>query len=83
MLDEPTNHLDLEAIIALNNELKDFKGTVLFTSHDHQLVQTIANRVIELTPKGMIDKVCTYDEFLASEDVKKTRAQHYGEKVKV
>ena len=83
MLDEPTNHLDLEAIIALNNELKDFKGTVLFTSHDHQLVQTIANRIIEITPKGMIDKVCTYDEFLASEDVKKTRAQHYGEKVKV
>ncbi len=83
MLDEPTNHLDLEAIIALNNELKDFKGTLLFTSHDHQLVQTIANRVIELTPKGMIDKVCSYDEYLASEDVKRIRAEHYGEKVKV
>jgi len=82
MLDEPTNHLDLEAIISLNNEMKDFKGTILFTSHDHQLVQTIANRVIEITPKGMIDKVCTYDEYLESEDVKRTRAEHYGEKVK-
>ena len=82
MLDEPTNHLDLEAIIALNNEMKDFKGTILFTSHDHQLVQTIANRVIEITPKGMIDKVCTYDEYLANEDVKRTRAEHYGEKIK-
>jgi ATPase subunit of ABC transporter with duplicated ATPase domains len=82
MLDEPTNHLDLEAIIALNNEMKDFKGTILFTSHDHQLVQTIANRIIEITPKGMIDKVCSYDEYLANEDVKRTRAEHYGEKVK-
>ncbi|HXD94142.1 MAG TPA: ATP-binding cassette domain-containing protein [Bacteroidia bacterium] len=82
MLDEPTNHLDLEAIISLNNEMKDFKGTILFTSHDHQLVQTIANRVIEITPKGMIDKVCTYDEYLESEDVKRIRAEHYGEKVK-
>lgn len=82
MLDEPTNHLDLEAIIALNNEMKDFKGTILFTSHDHQLVQTIANRIIEITPKGMIDKVCSYDEYLESEDVKRIRAEHYGEKVK-
>jgi len=82
MLDEPTNHLDLEAIISLNNEMKDFKGTILFTSHDHQLVQTIANRIIEITPKGMIDKVCTYDEYLESEDVKRIRAEQYGEKVK-
>ncbi|HKC67898.1 MAG TPA: ATP-binding cassette domain-containing protein [Bacteroidia bacterium] len=82
MLDEPTNHLDLEAIIALNNEMKDFKGTILFTSHDHQLVQTIANRIIEITPKGMIDKVCTYDEYLENEDVKRIRTEHYGEKVK-
>src|SRR6201987_953556 len=77
MLDEPTNHLDLEAIISLNNEMKDFKGTILFTSHDHQLVQTIANRIIEITPKGMIDKVCSYDEYLANEDVKRLRDEHY------
>jgi ATPase subunit of ABC transporter with duplicated ATPase domains len=78
MLDEPTNHLDLEAIISLNDGLKDFKGTVLFTSHDHQLVQTIANRIIEITPKGMIDKVCSYDEYLENEDVKRTREEHYA-----
>jgi len=78
MLDEPTNHLDMEAIISLNEGLKEYKGTVLFTSHDHQLVQTIANRVIEITPKGMIDKVCTYDEYLESEDVKRIREEHYG-----
>ncbi|HVA98766.1 MAG TPA: ATP-binding cassette domain-containing protein [Bacteroidia bacterium] len=64
IFDEPTNHLDLESITALNNCLRDFKGTILFTSFDHELVQTIANRVIELTPKGIIDKVMTYDEFL-------------------
>ena len=78
MLDEPTNHLDLEAIISLNDGLKDFNGTILFTSHDHQLVSTIANRVIEITPKGLIDKVCTYDEYLESEDVKRIREEHYG-----
>ncbi|MGZ3861664.1 MAG: ABC-F family ATP-binding cassette domain-containing protein [Bacteroidia bacterium] len=77
ILDEPTNHLDLEAIISLNESLAELKATVLFTSHDHQLVQTIANRIIEITPKGMIDKVCTYDEYLASEDVKRLRAEHY------
>lgn len=77
ILDEPTNHLDLEAIISLNESLAELKATVLFTSHDHQLVQTIANRVIEITPKGMIDKVCTYDEYLASEDVKRLRAEHH------
>ena len=82
MLDEPTNHLDLEAIISLNESLKDLKGTILFASHDHQLVQTIANRIIEITPKGMIDKVCSYDEFLESEDVQRMRAEHYGEKIK-
>ncbi|MBS1646678.1 MAG: ATP-binding cassette domain-containing protein [Bacteroidetes bacterium] len=82
MLDEPTNHLDLEAIIALNEGMKDFKGTLLFTSHDHQLTQTIANRIIEITPKGLIDKVCTYDEYLDNEDVKKMREQQYLEKSK-
>ena len=69
MLDEPTNHLDLESITAFNNSLIDFKGTMLFTSHDHEFVQTIANRIVELTPNGCIDKEMTYDEFLASEKV--------------
>jgi ATPase subunit of ABC transporter with duplicated ATPase domains len=78
VLDEPTNHLDLESITALNNGLKDFKGTVLFASHDHQFVQTVANRIIELTPKGVIDKVMTYDEYLEDERVKAQKEQLYG-----
>ena len=69
MLDEPTNHLDLESITAFNNSLIDFKGTVLFTSHDHEFVNTVANRIVELTPNGCIDKEMTYDEYLASEKV--------------
>lgn len=81
-MDDPTNHLDLEAIISLNEGMKDFKGTILFTSHDHELTQTIANRIIELTPNGMIDKSCTYDEYLASEDVQKQREALYGVKKK-
>lgn len=64
LLDEPTNHLDLESITALNNGLTKFKGSVIFTSHDHQFVQTIANRIIEITPNGVIDKQMTYDEYL-------------------
>ncbi|MBE7103859.1 MULTISPECIES: ABC-F family ATP-binding cassette domain-containing protein [Bacillus cereus group] len=70
-LDDPTNHLDLESITALNNGLITFKGTLLFTSHDHQFVQTIANRIIEVTPNGVVDKVATYDEFLESEELQK------------
>ena len=81
ILDEPTNHLDLEAIISLNESLTDLKATILFTSHDHQFVQTIANRIIEITPKGLIDKVCSYDEYLESEDVKRTREEHYMAKI--
>jgi ATPase subunit of ABC transporter with duplicated ATPase domains len=73
LLEEPTNHLDLESITALNNGLADFDGTILFTSHDHQFVQTIANRIIEFTPQGVIDKVTTYDEYLADEQVKSLR----------
>jgi len=65
VLDQPTNHLDLESITALNNGLSDFKGIVLFSSHDHQFIQTIANRIIELKPDGMIDRSMTYDEYLA------------------
>jgi ATPase subunit of ABC transporter with duplicated ATPase domains len=64
ILDQPTNHLDLESITALNNGLRDYKSNVLFTSHDHQLIQTIANRIIEITPAGVIDKRMTYDEYL-------------------
>ncbi|MES2731298.1 MAG: ATP-binding cassette domain-containing protein [Bacteroidota bacterium] len=78
VLDEPTNHLDLESITSLNNGLKDFKGTVLFASHDHQFVETVANRIIEITPKGIIDKTMTYDEYLLDERVKTQREQFYG-----
>lgn len=66
ILDQPTNHLDLESITAVNNGLRDYKSNVLFTSHDHQFIQTIANRIIEITPSGMIDKQMTYDEYLES-----------------
>ncbi|WP_243299174.1 ABC-F family ATP-binding cassette domain-containing protein [Bacillus litorisediminis] len=77
ILDEPTNHLDLESITALNNGLINYKGSVLFTSHDHQFVQTIANRIIEITPNGLIDKQMTYDEFLEDQDVQKKRELMY------
>lgn len=77
MFDEPTNHLDLESITALNNGMKDFKGTILFTSRDHALTESVANRIIELTPNGVIDKLMTYDEYINSEDVAKLRAEMY------
>lgn len=78
LLDEPTNHLDLESITALNNGLTDFKGTILFTSRDHELTQTVANRIIELTPNGIIDKLMTYDEYIESESVKEQREALYA-----
>ncbi len=78
LLDEPTNHLDLESITAFNNGLKDFKGIVLFTSHDHQFVQTVANRIIELTPNGIIDKMMEYDEYIVDPAVKAQRESMYG-----
>ncbi|WP_248925612.1 ABC-F family ATP-binding cassette domain-containing protein [Paenibacillus hamazuiensis] len=78
ILDEPTNHLDLESITALNNGLVDFDGTMLFVSHDHQFIQTIANRIIEITPNGIIDKVITYDEYLENADIQKQREQLYA-----
>jgi ATPase subunit of ABC transporter with duplicated ATPase domains len=77
ILDEPTNHLDLESITALNNGLIDFDGTVLFVSHDHQFIQSIANRIIEITPTGLIDKEMSYDEYLANVDVLKKRQEMY------
>ncbi|WP_110931351.1 ABC-F family ATP-binding cassette domain-containing protein [Paenibacillus bouchesdurhonensis] len=79
LFDEPTNHLDLESITALNNGLIDFDGTILFTSHDHQFIQTIANRIIEITPNGIIDRVMTYDEYLESEEIQNLRKQMYPE----
>lgn len=78
LLDEPTNHLDLESIESLNNGLIEFKGPVLFTSHDHQFVQTIANRVLEITPAGILDKLMTYDEFITDARVKQQREELYG-----
>ncbi|HAS39557.1 MAG TPA: ABC-F family ATPase, partial [Microscillaceae bacterium] len=78
LLDEPTNHLDLESITAFNNSLIDYSGTVLFASHDHEFMQTVANRIIELTPNGMIDKMMSYDEYLNREDIKEVRDQMYA-----
>ncbi|HEY0669452.1 MAG TPA: ATP-binding cassette domain-containing protein [Sphingobacteriaceae bacterium] len=78
LLDEPTNHLDLESITALNNGMKDFKGTILFTSRDHELTHTVANRIIEITPGGIIDKLMTYDEYIKSDSVKQQREELYS-----
>jgi ATPase subunit of ABC transporter with duplicated ATPase domains len=77
-LDEPTNHLDLESIIAFNDGMLAFPGIVLLTTHDHQFMQTVANRIIEITPKGMIDRLMSYDEYLADERVKAMREELYG-----
>ena len=77
ILDEPTNHLDLESITAFNNALKDWKHVALFTSHDHEFMHTVANRIIELTPNGIIDKSKTYDEYLEDERVKEMREKMY------
>ncbi|MDO7488529.1 ATP-binding cassette domain-containing protein [Peribacillus frigoritolerans] len=77
MLDEPTNHLDLESITALNNGLISFKGSMIFSSHDHQFIQTIANRIIELTPKGTVDKQMSYDEYLENGELQKQVAEMY------
>jgi ATPase subunit of ABC transporter with duplicated ATPase domains len=77
MMDEPTNHLDLESITALNNAMRDFQGTLLFTSHDHELVNTVANRIIELTPNGIIDKMMSYDEYLADAKILELQGSMY------
>ena len=78
LLDEPTNHLDLESIQAFNNSLKNFKGTVLFTTHDHEFAHTVANRIIEITPKGVIDRYSTFDEYLEDPKIKELRNQMYS-----
>ena len=80
ILDTPTNHLDLESIQAFNNNLKTYKGNILFSSHDHEFIQTVANRVIELTPNGIIDKMMEYDEYITSDHIKELRAKMYGDK---
>ncbi|RKS53619.1 ATPase subunit of ABC transporter with duplicated ATPase domains [Gillisia mitskevichiae] len=80
MLDEPTNHLDLESITTFNNSLKNFKGTVMFTTHDHEFAQTVANRVIELTPTGVIDRYMTFDEYMEDKKIKEQREKMYAVK---
>lgn len=78
MLDEPTNHLDLESITAFNNSLKNFKGSVLFTTHDHEFAQTVGNRILELTPNGVIDRYMTFDEYLDDPKIKELRTKMYS-----
>ena len=80
ILDTPTNHLDLESIQAFNNNLKTYKGNILFSSHDHEFIQTVANRIIELTPNGIIDKMMEYDEYITSDHIKELRARMDGDK---
>ena len=79
ILDTPTNHLDLESIQAFNNNLKIYKGNILFSSHDHEFIETVANRIIELTPNGIIDKMMSYDEYISSDHIKEMRARMYGD----
>jgi len=78
MMDEPTNHLDLESITALNNAMRDYQGTMLFTSHDHELVNTVANRIIEITPNGLIDKMMPYDDYLADDKITQLQGELYA-----
>ncbi len=78
MMDEPTNHLDLESITALNNGLKDFRGTIIFTTRDHELAQTVADRILEITPNGVIDRVMSFDEYRTDERVKTLKGDAYG-----
>ena len=78
MMDEPTNHLDLESITALNNAMRDYQGTMLFTSHDHELVNTVANRIIEITPNGLIDKMMPFDDYLADDKISQLQEELYA-----
>ena len=85
ILDEPTNHLDLEAITSLNEGLVDFPGVILFNSHDHEFITSIANRIIEITPGGIIDRMMNFEDYLKDEQVKELRAEYYkdcGKKIK-
>ena len=78
LLDEPTNHLDLETITTFNNSIKKYKGTVLLTTHDHEFAQTLANRIVELTPKGVIDRYMSFDEYMQDEKIKNLRDKMYN-----
>ena len=78
MLDEPTNHLDLESITAFNNSLGNFKGTVLLTTHDHAFAQSVGNRILELTPGGVIDRYMTFDDYMEDANLKELREKMYG-----
>jgi len=78
LLDEPTNHLDLESITTLNNSLQNFKGNILLASHDHEMLETVCNRIIELTPNGAIDREMTYDEYLSDKKIKELREKMYA-----
>ena len=78
ILDTPTNHLDLESIQAFNNTLKTFKGNILFSSHDHEFIQTVANRIIELTPNGIIDKMMDYDDYITDPAIAELREKLYS-----
>ena len=82
ILDEPTNHLDLEAITSLNDGLVNFPGVVLFNSHDHEFINSIANRIVEITPGGVIDRMMTFDDYIADAQVNELREKYYGGKVK-
>ena len=77
LMDEPTNHLDLESITALNNAMAEYRGTLLFTSHDHELMNTVATRIVEITPTGTIDKMMTYDDYLKDSIVMYLREEMY------
>ena len=79
LMDEPTNHLDLESVTALNNAMIDFSGCIIYTSHDLQLMRTVANRVIELTPNGIIDRMTTFEEYMDSEQTQQRRKDLYAE----
>jgi ATPase subunit of ABC transporter with duplicated ATPase domains len=78
VVDSPTNHLDMESIQAFNNTLKNYKGNVLLASHDHEFIQTVCNRIIELTPNGTIDKQMEYDEYISRDDIKELRIKRYS-----
>ena len=78
ILDTPTNHLDLESIQAFNNNLVGFKGNILFASHDHEFIQTVADRIIELTPNGIIDKLMDYDDYIYDESIKEQKEKMYN-----
>ncbi len=81
LMDEPTNHLDLESITALNNAMRDFPGNMIFTTHDHQIISTVGNRIIEISPNGIIDTLMDFEDYIKSDKIKKQKAKLYGEKV--